>query len=400
MRAGSTNPARTAVSVVFLVHGAVTGTFATRIPWLADHIQAGTGQLGLALLFPAIGAMGCMGIAGRLMHRFDPRTVTRILLACWCAVLILPALAPTLPVLCVSMLLYGAASGMSDVAMNAEAVAVEQQLDRPIMSGLHGLWSVGGLLASGVGVAAAAWNVDARLHFAAMAVLLLALGGWAGRGLPTAAGGDGAPVPSAFALPPRPVLLIGLVSFCAIFGEAAGADWSAKYLTDMTHAVPGIAAGAYTGFAFAMAAGRLIGNTVVARLGVVATVRLAGALAATGAVLIAMARIPALAIGGFALLGVGVAVVVPLAFTAAGAATAHPAQAIAGVATISYGAGLAAPALIGWVAAATSLSVSFGLVALLSAVVAIAAATFRPGRSAQSADRSTTGQRPQHSPGR
>lgn len=372
--------ARRGVSVVFAVHGAVAGTFATRIPWLADHVGVDTGRLGLALLFPAIGAIATMSLVGRLLHRRDPRTVTRILLACWCAVLVGPALAPNLPTLCAAMLVYGAASGMSDVAMNAEAVVVEQRLARPVMSGLHGLWSIGGLLASGAGVAAAAAGVDARIHFGLMAAVLLVVGVRAGRTLPAERPAPGAADPPPFALPPRPVLVIALVAFCAIFGEAAGTDWSAKYLTDIAHAAPGIAAGAYTGFALAMAAGRLAGNAVVARIGVVGAVRLAGILAAAGAATVALVAVPALAIAGFVVLGVGVALVVPLAFTAAGAVTAHPGHAIAGVATISYGAGLAAPAVIGWVAAGTSLSVSFGVVAALCAMVAVAAGAFGPAQ--------------------
>lgn len=376
---------RRAVSVLFLVHGAVAGSFATRVPWLADHVGVDTGRLGIALLFPAIGAMATMSVSGRLLHRYRPRTVTGLLMACWCAALVLPALAPNLPVLCAVMLVYGAASGMSDVAMNAEAVVVEQRLGKPIMSGLHGLWSVGGLLASGVGVAAAALSVDGRAHFAAVAAVLLVVGVLAARVLPDQPLSDDEQDAPTFALPPRPVLLIALVGFCAIFGEAAGSDWSAKYLTDVAASAPGIAAGAYTGFAMAMAAGRLAGNAVVERLGVVGTVRLAGILAATGAAVVGLARVPALAIAGFAVLGVGVAVVIPMAFTAAGVATSRPGQAIAGVATISYGAGLAAPAAIGWIAAGTSLPVSFAVVAALCAVVALAAPAFRTRRATESA---------------
>jgi predicted MFS family arabinose efflux permease len=371
---------RLGASGVFAVHGAVTGTFATRVPWLADHVGVGTGQLGLALLFPAIGAIAAMSFTGRLLHRYDGRQVTRILLGCWCAALVLPALAPNLPLLCAALLVYGAASGMADVAMNAEAVAVEQAAGRSIMSGLHGLWSVGGLAASGVGVLAAALNVDGRLHFAVMAAILLVLGQFAARLLPPVRPRPDAVEPPAFALPPRPVLLIGLLGFCAVFGEGAGSDWAAKYLTDIAHAPQGIAAGAYTGFAMAMAAGRLVGDGVVNRLGVVGTVRLGGILAAAGAVLVALSRQAVPGILGFALLGVGVSVVVPLTFTAAGSATSHPGHAIAGVATISYGAGFAAPAVIGGIAGATSLSVSFVVVAVLTGLIAVGAGRFAPRR--------------------
>ncbi len=121
----------------------MTGNFATRIPWIQDHTGISPGQLGLALAFPAIGASLAMPLAGRISHRFGARTALRGLLALWTLALILPALSPGLYVLCPALLLYGATAGMSDVAMNALGVETENRLDRPIMSGLHGMWSVG-----------------------------------------------------------------------------------------------------------------------------------------------------------------------------------------------------------------------------------------------------------------
>src|SRR3954471_7480395 len=172
--------ARVSVAAVFAVHGAVAGAFATRIPWIQEHLQASPGQLGLALLAPAVGSFLMMPIASRLIHRFGGRTSTRLLLALWCLALSLPALAPNLPVLFAVLLIFGAAGGMCDVAMNAQGVEVEQHLGRSIMSGLHGMWSVGTLVGAGLGALAAQSEIDARVHLTVMAVALLALGALAG----------------------------------------------------------------------------------------------------------------------------------------------------------------------------------------------------------------------------
>lgn len=373
--------ARVAVSAVFAVHGAVGGVFATRIPWIADRLHLTPGSLGLALLAPAVGAMATMPLAGRLVHRYRSRTVLRALMAAWCAALALPALAPNLALLWFALLVYGATAGMADVAMNAEGVVVEQRYGRSIMSSLHGMWSVGALVGSGIGALAAHAGTDARLHLGVSAAVLLALGWFAGTDVPDVR------LPGteqAFALPSRGVLLIGLVGFCAVFGESASADWSAVYLRDVTGAEPGAAAAGFTAFAFAMAGGRLVGDRVIRRLGAVSSARLGGLVAAGGAVLVVLARVPALGIVGFALIGLGVAVVVPLAFAAAGSTGANPGQAIAGVATIAYGSGLAAPASIGGIADLTSLRVSFTVVAALCLLVALGAAAVRPGRLATS----------------
>jgi MFS family permease len=377
MNGSDVSRARFAVAIIFAAHGAVAGTFATRMPWIADHLNTDPGGLGVGLLCVSLGALVSMPFAGRITHGRDVRTAIRILMVLWCLALVPPALAPNLVTFALTLAVFGATAGLADVAMNAQGVAVEQRAGRSIMSGLHGMWSVGGLVASGFGVLAASLGVDAPVHFAIAAVALAAISIMAsGRLLRVRAETeDRGP---AFALPPRPVVLIALVAFAAIFAEVASMDWSALYLTDVAHAPPGIAAAAYSGFAATMAVSRLVGDRVVDRLGRVRAVRYGGIAATAGAVVVAAARTPALAIAGFALIGIGVAVVVPLAFTAAGNAGPRPAHQIAGVATISYGAGLVAPASIGGIAQVTSLSVSFLVVALLAAMIVLGAPTLDP----------------------
>ncbi len=363
--------ARIAVAVVFAVHGAVVGTFATRIPWIAERLQIDAGWLGIALLFAAVGATGAMPFAGRITHRYRSRPLARWLLVAWCLSLIPTAFAPSLPLLCAAMLVQGAAAGLADVAMNAQGVVVEQRAGRSIMSGLHGMWSAGGLIGSGFGVLAAHASLDPRVHFTIVAAALSAIAIAACRYLlDVTPPEEGTPL---FALPPKRVLLIALVGFAAVFAEGASADWSAVYLTDVAHAAPALAAGAFSGFAATMAVARLAGDRVVDRFGPVWTVRVGGLLATLGALTVAVSRVPWLAITGFGLIGLGIAVVVPLAFTAAGNAGPHPGQQIAGVATIAYGAGLVAPASVGGIAQASSLSISFIVVAVLSAFVIVGA---------------------------
>ncbi|MEU8716768.1 MFS transporter [Streptomyces sp. NPDC048663] len=375
--------ARYAVAAVFTVHGAVTGSFATRVPWIQEHAGLGAGQLGLALAFTAFGASCSMPLAGRISHRFGSRTALRGLIAMWTLSLVLPSLAPNLYTLCLAMFVYGASAGMSDVAMNALGVEVERLLDKSIMSGLHGMWSAGALIGSAAGTLAAHLGSDARLHFALAAAALTVLGvlaaGWV---LDLQPAEDEEPPPR-FALPPRSALLIGAVGFCAVFAEGASLDWSAVFLRDRMDASAGLAAATTTGFMLTMAVARISGDAVVNRFGTVRTVRAGGALAAFGGLLIVLAGHPAVAMTGFALMGLGIAVVVPLCFAAAGHAGPNPSQAIAGVATITYTSGLVAPSLIGGVAQATSLVVSFGVVTALTCGLVVFAGVLRAG------DRST-----------
>ncbi|WP_225836664.1 MFS transporter [Streptomyces sp. NK08204] len=376
--------ARYAVAAVFAVHGAVTGTFATRVPWIQEHTSLSTGQLGLALAFTAFGASCSMPLAGRISHRFGSRTALRGLIALWTLSLVLPSLAPNLYTLCLAMFVYGASAGMADVAMNALGVEVERLLGRSVMSGLHGMWSAGALTGSAAGTLAAHLGSDARVHFALAAAVLTVLGVLACRWVPDVQPTEDEEPPPRFALPPRSALLIGAVGFCAVFAEGASLDWSAVFLRDRLDSSAGLAAASTTGFMLTMAAARIAGDAVVNRFGAVRTVRAGGVLAALGGLLIVLAGHPAVAMAGFALMGLGIAVVVPLCFAAAGHAGPNPSQAIAGVATITYTSGLVAPSLIGTVAQATSLVVSFCLVTALTCGLAGFAGVLRTaGRGAR-----------------
>ncbi|MBC3841296.1 MFS transporter [Streptacidiphilus sp. 4-A2] len=373
--------ARRSVAAVFAVHGAVSGSFATRIPWIKGQLHLSAGELGIALMAPAIGSSLAMPLAGRLVHARGHRSAVRLLLSLYCLALALPALAPDLPVLVLALLISGACAGTADVAMNAQGVEVEQRYGRSIMSGLHGMWSVGGLLASAVGVLAASLGWDARIHLAAMAAILLCVGAVACRGLLDVRSEPQAPPPPRFALPPRSAWAIGLVGFCAVFAEGASGDWSGVYLRGTAGASAGVAAASYTAFACMMAVSRLSGDAVVRWLGPVRAVRAGGVVAALGGTLVVLSRSPLPAIAGFALLGIGIAVVVPLCFAAAGHSGDNPSRSIAGVATVTYTSGLLAPAAIGWVAQASSLSVSFAVVTLLTLGLVLGAPVLAPSRA-------------------
>jgi MFS family permease len=365
--------ARRATAAVFAVHGCVTGSFAARVPWIAAHVGVDVGQLALALLMPGIGAMLAMPFSGRLAHRYAFRPLIAVTIAAWCVSLILPALPSSLVVLCVVLLAFGAAAGLADMAMNAQGVLVEKAYGRSIMSSLHGFWSVGVLTGSAVSALSSHAGIDARIQFAVTAAVLVGAGTAFARFVLEDTTAREAVAPPAFALPTRPILLIGLVGLCAVFGEQAGTDWSAFFIRRELGGSAATAGFAVSAFAVAMATVRLLGDRVIRRLGPVTTVRVSGTCAAAGAIAVVLA--PGLAVGlaGFALLGTGVALVVPLVFAAAGRVGTHPARSIAGVAGVAYGSGLVAPGVIGGIASVSSLTASFCVVACLVAIMALAA---------------------------
>ncbi|MCX5224975.1 MFS transporter [Streptomyces sp. NPDC006553] len=388
--------ARFAVAAVFCVHGSVTGSFATRIPWIQEHAGVSAGQLGLALAFPALGASVAMPLAGAVSHRFGARTALRGLLTLWTLALTLPSLAPNVWGLCAALFVYGATAGMSDVAMNALGVETENLLGKSIMSSLHGMWSAGALIGSAAGTVAAHLGGDARLHHLIAALVLTALGLVFCQGVLDMRSTPDEEPPPRFSLPPKSALIIGAIGFCAVFAEGASLDWSAVYLRDELGSSAGLAAASTTAFALTMTVARLAGDRVVDRFGAVRTVRVGGAVATLGGVLVVLAPHAAVAMAGFGLIGLGVAVVVPLAFAAAGRSGPNPSQAIAGVATITYTSGLIAPSAIGGIADATSLVFSFGLVTLLALGLVVGAGVLRSGER----ESAPTKPAPEKAPGR
>lgn len=370
--------ARLATSVIFAVHGAVTGTFAARVPWIADHVGVGVGGLGIALLMPGLGAMLAMPLSGRLVHRYDLRDLVRVMILLWCAALMLPALPTALALLCLVLAGYGAAAGVADVAMNAQAVLVEERYGRSVMSSMHGFWSLGGLLGSAVAALAARAGLDARIHFFVTSVVLALITVAASTRLLPHRPEPELAAPPGFALPSRAVLPLGLIGLCAVFAEGAGLEWSAVYVhSQLGHAA---STGALTVsiFSISMATARFAGDWAVRRVGPVAAVRLAGLCATLGALTIVLSHQIVLVVTGFALVGTGIAVVIPLVFAAAGRIGDHPGRSLAGVAGIAYGSGLIAPGVIGGVAHLSSLTVSFTVIVLLTAVIGASAGVLRP----------------------
>jgi MFS family permease len=346
----------------------VVGSFAARIPWIASHVDADVGRLGLALVMPGVGAMLAMPFSGRLAHRNAFRPLVTVTIIALCVGLVLTAVPTSLVMLCVVLVAFGASAGLADMAMNAQGALVEKAFGHSVMSSFHGWWSVGVLGGSVVSALGSHAGLDARLQFLVEAAALVAVGATAAGFLLEEPTNVEREAPPAFALPTRPVVLIGLVGLCAIFGEQAGTDWSAVFVQRELDGSPGTAALAVSAFAVTMAVVRLVGDRVIRRFGPVRTVRLSGICAA-----------PSVAIGlcGFALLGAGVALVVPLAFSAAGRVGPHPARSIAGVAGVAYASGLAAPGVIGGIASASTLTAAFALVAGLVAITALAAGVLR-----------------------
>jgi MFS family permease len=370
---------RFAVITVFFVNGLVIGTWVVRIPAIKEKLGLGEGLLGVALLGAAAGALVAMPIVGALVSRFGSRRIVGAAALLISASLLLPALAPSLLLLVPAVVILGAANGGLDVAMNAQAVAVESGYGRPIMSSFHAAWSFGGLAGAALGGVIASQGVVPLPHFAAVAVpAAVAFAAAYGALLPSGADASVEGTP-AFARPTRALLGLGLISFCILLGEGAMGDWSAVYLDDTLRTGPGFAAAGYAAFSLSMAFGRLFGDRFTELLGPATLVRSCGAIAAVGLGIALAAAQPYIALAGFACAGAGFSVIFPTALSAAGRTGGPTGPALAAVTTAAYTGFLVGPPFIGFLAELTGLGSALYLVVVLSATVILLAGAVNTG---------------------
>lgn len=365
-----------AVAAMFALNGALFGVWASRIPAFVHRLEIAPGQLGLVLLALACGAIAAFPLAGSLTDRLGAARTTRALAVIYVTALCLLPLAPSLWVLALILALFGSAFGGMDVAMNTWGAEVEARAGRPMMSSLHAMFSLGAGLGAASGYGAVRIGLEPALHFWFSGAILGALALWTAAIPWTSDRHEGGPV---FALPRGKLALVGLVAFGSALGEGAMADWSAVFMNIVTHATEAQAALGYAAFSIVMVSLRLAGDRIVRLWGPVLAVRLSGVTAATGAVVALSLSTPAAAIAGFALMGAGYALVMPLAFSrAASDPNLSAGRAIASVATLAYGGMLAGPPLIGAIAALASLKAGFGLIALLALMISVLAGALAP----------------------
>ncbi|HUZ24457.1 MAG TPA: MFS transporter [Streptosporangiaceae bacterium] len=375
---------RPAIAAVFVLLGGAEGTWAARIPAIKAGLHLSPGLLGLALLGPALGCVLAMPAIGAILASMAPRRVVRVGLVAVAGFLPLTTLATSTWQLFIVLTGWGAGIGIVDVGMNTEAAAVQDQLGRRVMSGFHGAYSIGGLAGAGLGAVAAATGVSARTTFIIAGATIAVVGLCSAQAFAARPTHHGAGHLSPRSRWPKwswALLALGAMSFASFLGEGSASNWSAVYLHSSLGASPALAAVGFTVFSCAMTAGRLSGDWLADRLGPVRLVRLSATVAGAGfggALLVGQVWS---GLAGFALLGGGLSVVVPLAFTAA-ARLGRPGPNLAFATSAGYLGSLAGPPLIGGLAEVTSLPAALGVVAVLCAMIVLLAGTIRPRTAA------------------
>jgi fucose permease len=367
--------ARLATMAIFFIAGMLYASWGVHVPTVRDKFDLNAAWLSVALFSLTGGSIATMTVNGKWIARVGTRRACLaaglVMTVCTALILVAPSYWLLLPVL----VLFGAGMATVDVAMNAEASAVEAALGRPIMSSLHGMFSIGGMAGAAAGGLLLSLGMSPALHLAlvALAATLVLF----------------AACPATLPHVPRethpeashhnsnrwrsPVLwALGAVALIALVAEGAMYDWATVYMRDVVRATPASASAGYAAFSAAMAAGRFAGDAVRARFGAVQLVLVSASVACVGMVGALLLPFSFTALTGFALMGLGLANMMPVMFAAAMRIKGvHAAEGLAHVAGVAYIGLLLGPVMIGGIAQVTNLQIGLSVVALCAALVAV-----------------------------
>jgi predicted MFS family arabinose efflux permease len=374
-----------AIFGIFFFESAVIGQWIPRIPDIKDALTLSDSQLGLALLSLPLGTLIGFAIAGRIIHIIGLRTACRIFLPLWAVIFIFPGFANSLNQLMLALLISGFAVGMIETAMNTEAARIEKAQKKRLMSRCHGFWSLGTMLGALTGGLIAQKGISVAHHFLAVMPLIGIAGFTMASLLPVLPANEKVSLPSdenakkLFTFPNKSILLLCIMPLGIMMVEGAFIDWSAVFMRDVMAASPWTIAITYAFFSSVMAATRLSGDYITARFGELRVVYISALAATAGVALFALAPGIVWVFIGAALSGAGVAIVFPLAVTAAANRPGRSAaDNVAALNMVAFSAFLVAPALIGFLSEAIGLRYALLVLAPLAFTTFLLAAQVEP----------------------
>ena len=372
----ATASTRWAARAQFFASGFIFATWGVHVPTVKAHYAIDEAQLGLAMLAAGAGAMLGLTSAGRWIGRHGARRMAAL---CGCIYALLLAGLIAMPgylFLLALLAVFGLVTSVFDVAINAEAAQLELLGGQPLMSGMHGMFSLGGMAGAASGSAALAAGLGAQAHLlwvAAAMVLMVAVTSWHMLPRPPAAS-DASAADHSFRLPRGVLAVLGVLAALGLIAEGAIYDWSVLYMQQELGSPQNQAALAYASFSAAMAAARFGGDAMRARFSPAALLLGSGVLAAAAMTLVLLTDLPWLALVGFAGVGVGFANVVPILFGASARVPGiEPATGIAAVSAVAYLGFMAGPAVIGLLARAASLTAALYVVVVFAIALAASA---------------------------
>ncbi|GAA0894639.1 MFS transporter [Fulvivirga kasyanovii] len=362
---------RIAVSLIFFCYGLCFASWASRIPTIQQVLQLSEAELGGILFALPVGSLVSLPLSGFLVARFGSRPVVIVVALTYGLSLICIGLAPSVVLLIAALFMFGLIGNMLNISVNTQAVGVESAYNRNIMAKFHGMWSLAGFAGAGIGALMIALSISPPIHYTIIAVSILGVLFYSFRYLlPKDVNTD--PDKPLFSLPDKSLMVLGVIAFFSMMCEGAMFDWSGVYFKKIVAVQEEWIGIGYTAFMIAMAGTRFVADTLVHRHGLKKVLMVSGSLTALGLTVAVIFPYFVPATIGLFIVGIGVSSVVPLVFSVAGKSkTQSPGVALASVSTLGFFGFLLGPPIIGLIAGASDLRVSFVFLAVIGAIVAI-----------------------------
>ncbi len=371
-------PPRIAVKLIFFINGFVHANLAARFPRVQEIFSIDNGTLGFVLLSSSLGALIAMPFTGWLIIQKGSRKIGIVSVFAYCIFVPLVPIMPDIVSLSILFFVMGLTAGMLDVSMNSQAVMVEQQHGKPIMTSFHALFSIGMVTGAVCGALFIKLNTTLFAHLSIIIAVSIAGAIWARYNLIHDKPAEKKMGEPAFRLPNTAMVSIGVIAFCCMLGEGAMADWSTNYMENIAHASKALAPIGLSAFALAMTVGRIFGDSARARFGDRKLMMACGLIATMGMAITMIFIHPYAVIFGFFITGIGLSSIVPIAYSIAGNTKDLPAGVgLAMVTTVGYAGFLFGPPLIGLIANWQSLRIALGLVAFLFVVMMLLSARYK-----------------------
>lgn len=362
---------RIAVGLMFFMHGLCFASWASRIPTIQDSLKLSASSLGGVLFALPVGFFISLPLAGWLVNAFGSRRVVIISSMLYSAALIFIGVSSTTIALVLSLLAFGLTANLLNIAINTQAVSVERLYSKRLMASFHGLWSLAGFVGAAFGAWMIAQSTPPAIHYAMISALFLLLTISSSRFLVTTDDVNAEKRPF-FAIPDKPLVGLGIIAFCSMMIEGAMFDWSGIYFIETVKVDTKLTGVGYSTFMIAMAAMRFLADGISGRYGLQKILQFSGVLTTVGLLLAVLFPSLIPAIIGFFFIGLGVSSVVPMVYSSAGKSkTLSPGTALTAVSSLGFMGLLIGPPLIGLLAEATSLRISFLAITTMSIAVVV-----------------------------
>ncbi len=361
---------RVAVGSFFFLHGFCFSSWGARIPDLQQKLSLSESELGTLLFALPVGSMLCLTFSSQLIAKLGTRRVLQFSMAFYAIALLLLGFATNVVQLSLFLLLFGVAGNLVNVSVNTQAVGIERLYQKQIMAGFHGLWSLAGFVGAAIGALMMAKKISPLTHFTFSFSVIFAAAFLQSRALLIDSPRDRHEKKIPWQWPDRPLILLGIITFCSMVCEGTMFDWSGVYFEKVVLAKDGWIGAGYAAFMSTMAGTRFIADQLKDRLGFTRVLQACGIFIALGLSLSILFPTLGPALFGFFLVGAGTSAVVPFTYSEAGRGSKRTAgSAITVVSAVGFLGFLIGPPLIGWIAGASSLKASFSVIVLFAMAI-------------------------------